>query len=158
MRVAARLLLVVLAATCLEEGLSQMLGTPYQLQLPVPPGCEDRRTELGGPNGFFCDFSDTAVAILDAQWDSCGSVRISCFVPGAGVSCYLFPNSSEASRWSAANLLSPAQAGAESLGGCANDTLCSFPYSPSRSSRAVYLYTRRRERPAFGNVTVTAGK
>lgn len=133
----------------------QLPSVARALQLSPPPGCQtgSNRSLVGG---FYCNLTAVGWGIYDSQLQSCSLVRFTCYSPGGGLSCYLFPNSTEAGKWTYRGYLTPKGAGALALGGCTKSTSCTIPYRPSDRLDAIYLQTREQG-TGSSNVSIVAG-
>ena len=136
----------------------QTSGVASRLQLTPPPSCPSNNNSLSRGE-FSCDFTDIGLAIFDAQLAPCGLVRFTGFSPGEEVSFFLFPDSTQAGKWTDYSSLTPKSAGAVVLDGCTKTTLCTILYIPTNRSGAVYLQSRQggSSTPASSNITVTTG-
>ena len=132
--------------------------TAFKLQLPPPPYCQPTTNSSFG-EGFFCEITDIGLGILDAQLAPCEVVRFTGFSPGGEVSFYLFPDSTQAGKWTDYSSLTPKSAGADVLDGCTKTTLCTIQYKPTNKSGAVYFQSQLESSttPASRNITVTIG-
>lgn len=143
---------------------SQSAVTVTAVQLTPPTGCtaiSSASAPASFAGGFFCNSTDVSLGLFDSSFQGCSIVRYKCFAPVGGVSCYIFPNSSEASTWARFSSLTPEAARAEALGGCSRSAACNLVYVPTgRISNTVLqsMYQASSQPPSAANVTFAAGK
>ena len=121
-----------------------------------PPGSCQSSNDSSFRGGFICGFTDVGLGLYDTQLAPCELVRFTGFSPIGKVSFYLFPDSTQAGKWTSYSSLTPRSAGATVLDGCSKTTLCTVLYRPTADSTgAVYLQSRSSGDEAAKNITHT---
>ena len=79
------------------------------------------------------------------QQDTCESLQINCASLNSTVECYVFPNSTEAGKWTAWSSFSPSSANAATIAVCPKLTTCLFSMTPNSETATAYSLQARSE-------------